>query len=136
MLPWPLAGFPRKADDHVTIIVSRECEKGRTFSGRRLQPRRPPTGQRLARPHNEAVGHWDGTDEALARLWSTSVRRGLLPRQPYLACGVAVDNAVQVWDVAAQRIRTLRAHIGLVFCVAYSSDGSRLASGSRDTTVK
>jgi WD40 repeat protein len=59
------------------------------------------------------------------------------PDGRHLACGVAGDNAVQVWDVAAaHQIRTLHGHIGLVFCVAYSPGGRRLVSGSRDTTVK
>jgi WD40 repeat protein len=50
---------------------------------------------------------------------------------------VAVEQGVQVWDVAtASRLTSLAGHEGKVRCLAYSPDGTRLASGSYDKTVR
>jgi WD40 repeat protein len=50
---------------------------------------------------------------------------------------VAVEQAVQLWDVAtASRLTSLEGHEGKVNCLAYSPDGTRLASGSSDRTVR
>src|SRR5262249_2565612 len=47
------------------------------------------------------------------------------------------DHAVTVWDVPTRRVLfTLRDHTDAVWWVAFSPDGSRLASASRDQTVK
>jgi WD40 repeat protein/serine/threonine protein kinase len=47
------------------------------------------------------------------------------------------DSAVRVWDShTGSRVRNLRGHTGLVSSLAFSADGRRLYSGSRDTTVK
>jgi WD40 repeat protein/serine/threonine protein kinase len=44
---------------------------------------------------------------------------------------------VKVWDAATgQELRTLPRHTGHVLSVAFSSDGRRIVSGSRDGTVK
>jgi WD40 repeat protein len=50
---------------------------------------------------------------------------------------VAVDRVVQLWDVArGQRVASLEGHTGGVRCLAYSPDGTRLASGGHDRTVR
>src|SRR5262249_58835970 len=50
---------------------------------------------------------------------------------------VAVDRTVQLWDVATGTfIARLAGHEGKVQCLAYSPDGTRLASGSHDKTVR
>jgi WD40 repeat protein len=50
---------------------------------------------------------------------------------------VAVGPAVQLWDVASgQRVACLEGHTGGVRCLAYSPDGTRLASGGHDRTVR
>jgi WD40 repeat protein len=50
---------------------------------------------------------------------------------------VAVDRAVQLWDVAtSKRVARLTGHEGKVRCLAFSPDGTRLASGSYDQTVR
>jgi WD40 repeat protein len=50
---------------------------------------------------------------------------------------VTADRAVQLWDVATARLlASLEGHEKKVICLAYSSDGTRLASGSYDTTVR
>jgi WD40 repeat protein len=48
------------------------------------------------------------------------------------------DSAVKVWDSHAggPPVRTFRGHTGLVTSLAFTPDGKRLVSGSRDHTVK
>jgi WD40 repeat protein len=47
------------------------------------------------------------------------------------------DHTVQLWDVRTMRpITTLTGHTGTVSCVAFHPDGTHLASGSFDTTVR
>jgi WD40 repeat protein len=47
------------------------------------------------------------------------------------------DATVRVWDVATGQVEhTLKDHLGPVNSVAFSRDGSKLASGSHDHTVK
>jgi WD40 repeat protein len=50
---------------------------------------------------------------------------------------VAVGRVVQLWDVASSRlVARLEGHEGKVICLAFSPDGTRLASGSYDQTVR
>ena len=43
------------------------------------------------------------------------------------------DKTVKIWDAATgELIRTLRGHRGLIFQVAYSPDGTRIASAGVD----
>jgi WD40 repeat protein len=49
----------------------------------------------------------------------------------------ALCGAVQLWDVATCRRRaSLKRHEGKVKCLAFAPDGTRLASGSHDRTVR
>jgi WD40 repeat protein len=49
----------------------------------------------------------------------------------------AIGPVVQLWDVGTgTRVARLTGHEGKVMCLAYSSDGKRLASGSHDRTVR
>lgn len=50
---------------------------------------------------------------------------------------VAIDRVVQLWDVATRRlVARLPGHEGKVKCLAYSPDGTCLASGSYDQRVR
>src|SRR5581483_11048692 len=47
------------------------------------------------------------------------------------------DGTVRLWDAeGGADLRTLRGHTGEVWALAWSPDGTRLASGSLDRTVK
>ena len=49
----------------------------------------------------------------------------------------AEDGTTSVWDVATRRwLATLTLHAGPVWAVAFSPDGSLLATGSLDFTVR
>jgi WD40 repeat protein len=47
------------------------------------------------------------------------------------------DSTVKVWDGRTGKlVRSFRGHTGIVSSLAFSPDGERLYSGSRDTMVK
>ena len=59
----------------------------------------------------------------------------VIRNQPYKSAGE--DSIVKVWDShSGSLVRSFRGHTGLVSRVAFSPDGRRLISGSRDHTVK
>jgi WD40 repeat protein len=48
-----------------------------------------------------------------------------------------VDSTVQLWDVAARRVRScLRGHVAALSALSFSPDGKTLASASKDTTIR
>jgi WD40 repeat protein len=50
---------------------------------------------------------------------------------------VAIENTVQLWDAITEKFMTrLEGHTGKVKCLAFAPDGTRLASGSYDRTVR
>lgn len=47
------------------------------------------------------------------------------------------DKTLRLWSVADRKeVKVLQGHAGFVVCVAYSLDGARILSGSRDNTAK
>jgi WD40 repeat protein len=66
--------------------------------------------------------------------WARSV--ALSPDRRWLAVALATQE-VEIWGVETRRLaRRLHGHTWEVNAVAYSPDGSRLASGSRDGTIR
>jgi predicted NACHT family NTPase len=50
---------------------------------------------------------------------------------------VICQEWLRLWDVKTEKERTvLKGHRGTFYCLAFSSDGKTLASGSGDETVK
>ncbi|MFI5916034.1 Hsp70 family protein [Dactylosporangium sp. NPDC051541] len=49
---------------------------------------------------------------------------------------VAAEAGVQIWRADGVQVRTLRGHVGTVAAVAWSPDGSLLASAAEDNTVR
>ena len=48
-----------------------------------------------------------------------------------------IDNAVRIWDVAgAKQLAAFEGHRAAITCLAFSPDGSTVASGSRDGTLR
>ena len=58
-------------------------------------------------------------------------------RSGHIAVTGSRDGCVTLWCVkGGQRLRRLQAHTAQVFAVAVCGDDSRIASGSKDTTVR
>ena len=95
-----------------------------------------------------ASGGWDST----ARLWDVRTGENLhilrdgresgefeavafSPNGIWLASGY--NSNVHLWDVRiGELLEILVGHLGIVFSVAFSPDGSRLATGSQDNTAR
>jgi WD40 repeat protein len=98
-----------------------------------------PDGTLLASgSHDRAVKLWDVVSGRELRtlqgenmVWSVTFS----PDGTRLACNDG--PTISLWDVASgKRIGTLRGHQDQVVSVAFSSDGTRIASGGNDRTVK
>jgi WD40 repeat protein len=77
-----------------------------------------PDGTRLASASGDAASHPTGDQ------W------GIIQQ-------ILKPGEIRIWDAkSGQEIRTLKGHMGPVYGVAFSPDGTRLASASNDRTVK
>jgi WD40 repeat protein len=104
-----------------------------------------PDGRTLASgDHHGVVKLWDLATLTERATLAASEDEGFRDEVSALAfaphdgiLAVAVGRVVQLWDVArASRLTSLAGHEGKVKCLAYAPDGTRLASGSYDKTVR
>jgi WD40 repeat protein len=84
------------------------------------------TGKRMRPPWPNATLNVGGT-AVIAVAFS--------PCKSFLACSIARQTVVHVWDRYGQQTR-LEGHTGGVLCLQYSLDGRCLASGSSDKTIR
>ena len=82
---------------------------------------------------------------AIAQELNAVVRRAFMPRvyvqiwkaAPLVAALGCGDNTIRLWDLAnRQEVCELRGHEAYVHAVAFSPDGTRMASASGDSTVR
>jgi WD40 repeat protein/tRNA A-37 threonylcarbamoyl transferase component Bud32 len=94
-----------------------------------------PDGKRLASAaYGEPVKVWDAqTGQELLSLNEAAVFNSVA----FSPDGKRLTSGATVWDAqTGQELFSLKGHTGGVWGVAYSSDGKRLASSSRDKIVK
>ena len=108
--------------------------------GRVLSVAFDPQGRSLASGSSDGtVKLWDVASGQLLRTLQghqRSVMSVVFDRQGTLASG-SDDKTVKLWDMASgQLLRTLEGHAGWVDVIAFSPDGSLLASKSRDLTIR
>ena len=96
-----------------------------------------PDGEYIA----TAGSIWNARSGACVRRFSTSrILRHQVAWSPdgqKFAWGlVSDDDSVYIWDRATDSVSSLRGHESSVWCLAWSPDGTQLASGSMDNTVR
>ncbi|MFV1969091.1 MAG: hypothetical protein ACC628_27025, partial [Pirellulaceae bacterium] len=96
-----------------------------------------PDGQYIGAPG--AI--WRAETGQRIRQFNTSYisrkRAAWSPDGKKFAWGMADDeNAVYLWDRSTDNVSRLAGHTTSVWCVAWSPDGSQLATGSLDNTIK
>ena len=104
-----------------------------------------PDGRTLATgDHHGIVNLWDLATLTERATLAASEDEGFRDEVSALAfaphdgiLAVAIGRVVQLWDVTTGRLTAcLTGHEGKVICLAFAPDGTRLASGSYDKTVR
>ncbi|OQO00348.1 hypothetical protein B0A48_13695 [Cryoendolithus antarcticus] len=91
---------------------------------------------------NEAVFAWDIKTGALLSRWHDASSRALVtclsqcaPQPDLIAAGYS-DGAIKIWDaLSGQVVVAFNAHRGAVEKLVFDHEGTRLASGGRDTDI-
>ena len=81
-----------------------------------------------------------GSDDGTIRVWNASTGIGMLPplRGQFILLHSRLmvdDMTIRVWD-ATTMLPPLRGHSGPIRSVAFSSDGTKIVSGSDDKTIR
>lgn len=133
--------------DGIVQIWDRQGQRERIFRGHTGSVKGlafSPDGSRLASgSFDKSVLIWDinadqdslvlSTKQPISWIWGVAFS----PDSRFVASVGTGNDPSTVWEVAGGKQRfTLRGHKEPSFCVAFSSDGRRLATGSRDRTVK
>ena len=96
-----------------------------------------PDGQRLLTVHGvNEIRLWDLTtgDELFILKGRFFSCVAFSPNAARIATG---GDAIEIWNASnGARLRTLRGHNGRVLSIAFTPDGKRIVSGSKDQTVK
>jgi len=103
-----------------------------------------PDGKRAASgAGNGALGIWDVATGQLVRQFQLSGGSGPVrsiafsPDAKHLAVGAQNTGQIEIWDIASgQRLATLTGHGARVEALQFTPDGTRVASGSLDQTVR
>jgi WD40 repeat protein/DNA-binding SARP family transcriptional activator len=89
-------------------------------------------------PTGNDVNIWDWERGEVVRTIEALARRAIYdPTGALIATTAGVDGVAEIWDSeTGQKIATLAGHTGGVEAVAFSADGTRLASAGADGTVR
>jgi WD40 repeat protein/DNA-binding SARP family transcriptional activator/tRNA A-37 threonylcarbamoyl transferase component Bud32 len=89
-------------------------------------------------PTGNDVSIWDWERGKIVRTIEASAQRAIYdPTGALIATTAGVDGVAEIWDSeTGQKVATLAGHTGGVEAVAFSADGTRLASAGADGTVR
>jgi WD40 repeat protein len=89
-------------------------------------------------PTGNDVNIWDWERGEVVRTIEALAQRAIYdPTGALIATTAGVDGVAEIWDSeTGQKIATLAGHTGGVEAVAFSADGTRLASAGADGTVR
>jgi WD40 repeat protein len=98
-----------------------------------------PNGERLATTYDRNLRIWDTTNgQETLSVGSDAGNVVFSPDSQYVAVASADGlNSIKIWQLTTgQETHVLKGHSEYVRSAAFSADGTRLATGSRDRTVK